>query len=401
MTKRERIITAMKHGVPDRVPAAPDFSAMIPCRRSGLPFWDILLYGKPPLWKLYLDTCDYFGTEAWFIYGSPGYKFEHAAEHLLETEKLENRRLQTKSEFRTPEGSLYQKEIWFEDECGTTVEKMIKDLRQDLPKMKYIFPKAVGCDRTVYDEQRRALGDAGVMAVTVMPPGLHIFSSWFNGSLEAAVAAYYEEPDLFRELCAMFERQQLSCLEIALDMKVDSILTGGSGSVTLQSPSIWEELSFPFIKKAAAMCAEAGVISGIHSCGKEMHVVRTCALQTELDYINPLEISPMGDCTLSECKKLYGDKLCLMGNLHTTSVMLSKNKDTVRLESLRAIRDAGENGSFILSTGDQCGRDTPDANLFEMAAVAREFGAYPLNADRIACEIEKLEKSGKDRAGQC
>lgn len=392
MTKRERIITAMKHGVPDRVPAAPDFSAMIPCRRSGLPFYDVLLYGKPPLWKLYLDTCEYFGTEAWFIYGSPGYKFEHQAEYLSEVERIENRRLLAKSEFKTPEGSLFQKEIHFEDECGTAVEKMIKDLGQDLPKMKYLFSEAVGYDRDVYDEQVKALGDGGVMAICVMPPGLHIFNSYFNGSLEAAAAAYYEEPDLFRELCAMFERQQMSFLEIALDLKADSILTGGSGSITLQSPAIWEELSLPFIKKAAEMCAQAGVISGIHSCGKEMHVVRTCARQTKIDYVNPLEIPPMGDCSLSECKKLYGDRLCLMGNLHTTSVMLSKNKETVRLESLKAIRDAGENGGFILSTGDQCGRDTPDANLFEMTAVAREFGAYPLNADKIACEIERLEK---------
>ncbi|MHB1152182.1 MAG: uroporphyrinogen decarboxylase family protein [Eubacteriales bacterium] len=392
MTKRERIITAMSHGVPDRIPVAPDFSAMIPCRRSGLPFYDVLLYGKQQLWKLYLDACKYFGTEAWFIYGAIGYKYENSSEHVFEVEKLENRRLISISEIKTPAGSLYQKGIHFEDECDTAVEKMIKNLRQDLPKMKYIFPKAVGYDRTVYDEQVKALGDEGVMAVTIMPPGLHIFNSYFDGSLEAAVVAYYEEPELFHELCEMYERQQMSHLEIALDLKVDSILTGGSGSITLQSPAIWEELSLPFLKKATEMCSQAGVISGIHSCGKEMHVVKTCAEMTKLDYINPLEIAPMGDCDLAECKRLYGDKLCLMGNLHTTNVMLSKNKNLVRLESLKAIRDAGENGNFVLSTGDQCGRDTPDENIIEMVNVSKEFGEYPLNIERIECEIERLEK---------
>jgi uroporphyrinogen decarboxylase len=140
------------------------------------------------------------------------------------------------------------------------------------------------------------------------------------------------------------------------------------------------------------MCSQAGVISGIHSCGKEMHVVKTCAENTKLDYINPLEISPMGDCDLKECKRLYGDKLCLMGNLHTSSVMLSPKKETVRLESLKAILDAGENGSFVLSTGDQCGRDTPDGNITEMVRVAEEFGQYPLNTERIEYEIERLGK---------
>lgn len=389
MTKRERIITAMRHGIPDRVPVAPDFSAMIPCKRSGLPFYDVLLYGKKQLWQLYLDTCKHFGTEAWFIYGAIGYKYENAFEHEFNIDMLENGRLLANSKLITPEGDLSQKTMFFEDECETVVKRMIKNIKNDLPKMKYVFSKAIGYDRTVYDEQVKALGEEGVMAVCIMPPGLHSLNL-FEGNLEAAVVAYYEEPELFKELCDMYERQQMSQIEIALDLGVDSVLTGGSGSITLQSPSIWDELSLPFLKKVTKLCSQAGVISGIHSCGKEMHVVKTCAEQTKLDYINPLEIAPMGDCDLAECKRLYGDKLCLMGNLHTTSVMLSPKKELVRLESLKAIRDAGENGNFILSTGDQCGRDTPDENILEMVKVSKEFGCYPLNMDKIECEIERL-----------
>ena len=71
-----------------------------------------------------------------------------------------------------------------------------------------------------------------------------------------------------------------------------------------------------------------------------------------------------------------------MGNLHTTDVMLRGSVRDVRRESLKAIRAAGENGGFILSTGDQCGRDTPDENLREMVRVGEEFGAYPLDMDR-------------------
>ncbi len=33
-------------------------------------------------------------------------------------------------------------------------------------------------------------------------------------------------------------------------------------------------------------------------------------------------------------------------------------------------------GGFVLSTGDQCGRDTPDANLFKLVEVARMYGRY-------------------------
>jgi len=51
-----------------------------------------------------------------------------------------------------------------------------------------------------------------------------------------------------------------------------------------------------------------------------------------------------------------------------------------------------QNGGFILSTGDQCGRDTPDANIREMVNVAKEFGAYPLDMSAIDKGIKALER---------
>lgn len=44
--------------------------------------------------------------------------------------------------------------------------------------------------------------------------------------------------------------------------------------------------------------------------------------------------------------------------------------------SRKAIDDAAAGGRFILSTGDQCGRDTPDENLLAMVETARTYGRY-------------------------
>ena len=179
---------------------------------------------------------------------------------------------------------------------------------------------------------------------------------------------------------------------MAIDAGADSILTGGSGSITLASPKLWREFSLPTIKTVTHMCREAGVISGIHSCGFEMCMVEACANETELDYINPLEIPPMGDCTLKQAREKAGKRLCLMGNLNTPQLMLYGTADQVRLESLRAILDAGSDGAFVLSTGDQCGRDTPEENLRAMVTVVQEFGQYPLDVSRIENEIARLSK---------
>ena len=116
------------------------------------------------------------------------------------------------------------------------------------------------------------------------------------------------------------------------------------------------------------------------------------AADTDVGMLNPLEPPPMGDIDLAEVKQAHGRRLALMGNLHTTTVMLRGSVRDVRRESLKAIRAAGEDGGFILSTGDQCGRDTPDANIREMVNVAKEFGAYPLDTSAIDKEIKATER---------
>ena len=66
----------------------------------------------------------------------------------------------------------------------------------------------------------------------------------------------------------------------------------------------------------------------------------------------------------------------MKGNLHTTNVMLRGSVDDVIAASKKAIDDAAAGGRFILSTGDQCGRDTPDENLRAMIETARTYGRY-------------------------
>ena len=91
---------------------------------------------------------------------------------------------------------------------------------------------------------------------------------------------------------------------------------------------------------------------------------------------NVLEsLNKMG-MNLKEAKKRYGHRMCLKGNINTTNFMLFATLEQIEEKCKQLIDDAGEGGGFILSTGDQCGRDTPDANLFKMVEVAKTYGKY-------------------------
>jgi uroporphyrinogen decarboxylase len=391
MTGRERIMTALRNGTPDRVPATPDISIMIPCRLTGKPFYDIEVNENPSLTFAYINAAKFFGIDGWMFNGTLDFKLKNQ----VTTEKLivsrDPDRWIVKYVTHTPDGDLTQTLVSPHDNPSTMTEKMVKNFKNDFKKLRHIFGGVESYDATTYWQQKKAMGEHGMICVGISVPGFQNFVVYFDGNLEALTYAYYDEPDLFDELVALYEAHELQRLEMALDAGVESILTGGSGSITMQSPQLFRKLSLPTLKKITRMCREAGVLCGIHSCGKERYLVEACANETDLDYVNPLEVPPMGDCDLGDLKQNFGHKLALMGNLHTTRVMLMGTSQDVRREGLKAIRAAGGQGGFVLSTGDQCGRDTPFENIFEIVRVCKEFGTYPLDFSRIDEEIQRLE----------
>jgi uroporphyrinogen decarboxylase len=390
MTPRERMMTAMRNQQPDRVPVYSGASDMVPIRRTGRPFWDVYVNGTPSLWRASLDTAKYFGSEEWLFRGALGFQSKSEVRSETVVDRSGTDRWEVRVTHHTPAGDLTERLAYPRDNPPCHIERMVKNFQSDYKKLKYFYPEITGYDDAVYREQKAALGERGVMTITIGMPGLHAWQNYFEGNLEALTYAFYDYPDLFEELRLLDERTSLRRLELALEVQPDAILIGASGSLTLQSPTLWRQLSLPTVQKVTRMCKQAGVLSGLHSCGKERYVIEVCAQETDLNYIHPLEPPPMGDCDLGEVKRLFGHKLALMGNLQTTDVMLRGTPDDVRRESLKAILAAGINGGYVLTSGDQVGRDTPDANIFAMVETAKEFGVYPLDSPRIKAEIARI-----------
>jgi len=376
LTPRQRMLIAIANGQPDRVPVAPDISNMIPCRLTGKPFWKIYREQDPPLWRAYLDALRYFKFDGWFTYGRLEYKQGWEVDTTTEVVRRTDDRIVERSLHHTPAGDLTSERTYYIGDPPTTTEKMVKDIVADLPKLRYFYPQPSGCDATVLKEQRRELGELGVLGMGVGCPGFHSWFSFFEGGLEAVTYAFLDHPDEMEELRQLQHDHYLKQAEMVIDAKPDFILTGGSGAITLQSPDLFRKLTLPTLKGICELAHQAGVLTMVHCCGKERGLVEMAANETELNCINPLEPPPMGDCDLAEIKRAFGRRLSLMGNLHTTDVMLRGTPETVERAAREAIDAAAEGGGFILSTGDQCGRDTPDENIFKLLEVAQTYGRY-------------------------
>jgi len=401
MTSRQRMLAAMRNEQPDRVPAAPDMSNMIPCRLTGKPFWDIYLYQDPPLWRAYIDAVNYFGTDGW-IYNLDGFSLpdletappDPDVQHeSVIVERTEERIVIRAYSRRKGQGEQWSDSVTVYPRYDPPTYLLAEKIGLQHPPDRWWPIEGVKPQRQGFELLKYALDrfeERGVIGVFVGPPQL--------GNPEQPYGySFYHYRENYEEVKAWSIKQQQQAVAylkrvLAGPVRPDFILTGGSGMLVFNTPEVLRDISLPALREITRICKEAGIPSQIHCCGPERELVEMCALETDLSSINPLEIRPMGNCDLAEIKQSFGRKLGLMGNLHTTDVMLRGTVRDVRLESLKAIRAAGERGGFILSTGDQCGRDTPDENIFEMVNVVKEFGAYPLDMDAIDMEIRKLER---------
>ena len=308
LTGRERIMTALSGGVPDRVPATPDISIMIPTKLSGKAFYDPIDFTTA-----YIRAARYFGIDGWMFNGSIAYQYDDTCRDVRYETKVIRDTYEQKEYLtimHTPEGDLTSTTVSPRDVPATCTEKFIKDIKEQHKFLKYFFPQVVGYDKTPYLRQKEEMQETGMICCFVGCPGLHGYYGFMR--LEELTYAYYDHPEIFEELREKHDKICVRQMEFAADAKVESILTGGSGSITLQSPEIFRQLSLPTIKKVTKIAKEAGIISGIHSCGKEYSLVEMCANETDLSYVNPLEIPPMGDCELADLKQKFGSKLALM-----------------------------------------------------------------------------------------
>lgn len=376
MTSKERMIAAMRHEQPDMVPVSPDISNMIPCRLTGLPFWKMYYGAEYPLWKAYADAVKYFGFDGWQMHGRVDFQYD--AEWYFKNDEVSRTddRFVIRTTCGTPAGELWNETTYYNDNPPTVTRKWIKNLKEDMPKLRYMIPKITGYDASPLREMMDYSGDTAAVTACVSVPGLHDLIDWFDGGLEATVYAEMDYPDEFEEFVSWQSENYLKMAEMVIDARPDFFMIGASGLWTLQSPSHFRKYSLPVITKMTRMAKEAGLPSFLHSCGKQRQMIDIFASETDLDVINPLEIAPMGDCDLAEVKSAYGDRFAIMGNIHTTDVMLLGTPQEVREACTKAIEAAGKGGGFILSTGDQCGRDTPFENIRAFVETAREYGKY-------------------------
>jgi len=401
MTSRERMITAMRSGIPDRVPVSPDISNMIPCMLTGKPFWEIYVYDNPPLGHAYLDAVKTLGIDGWYLYGNVrgGNKEFSLDEDLctkiiygsvqipkdIVTKKIIHKnedKIKQQRLVETPYGKLEQTSVYFRNAPPWKETNYIKNIAEDWEKMKWLLGDDWHWDLKCIDQD--LVGESSIYGISTLS-FIDFWDGIRDGGSERVIFDFYDYPELMKIIFNYYKRFAISHVESTIKAGTDEIvLQGSTSSLSLISPAIYSTFVLPLNKEIAKTCRKKNVISHLHVCGRSKHAVLANIKETDIDVYEPLEKPPNGDIDIAEIKKKYGNKVALKGNILTTGALVKGTPKDVEEEVIETLKRAGENGGFILSTGDQVGGNTPLDNLKALIETGKRYGEYTKEGKLIA-----------------
>lgn len=387
MTSKERLLTVLKHGQPDRVPVSTyDMTGWSydPRQLSGdakllrelfftymTGWWNHEPSYRPLMEKIRKKADCIFMTD---VICTNSY----AAQHTRVEQRTEGKSTFTRITLTTPKGDLTQE---FRVDQGVytawQTEHRIKD-ESDIEKYLSIpfFPEEP--DVSHLKKQEEYLGDNGILLIDIPDPVNEVFSQF--DFADFMTLAFTDEAIVKRMLDKAYE-EQTYFLEKMLKKGAGPLFRFAEPEVCTppyMPHDLFEKYVTFYDKKLIRLIHDHGQYARIHSHGKIKTVIRDF-LEMEVDAIDPVEAPDSGDLTLKEAKALCGNSICLMGNLQLKDLEFlpaAEMRETVK----QCVLDGKPGGNFVLlptATPLNVPLSKRTEENFEiMLDTALEYGAY-------------------------
>jgi len=192
--------------------------------------------------------------------------------------------------------------------------------------------------------------------------------SWMNLVLE---------PEICSKIAELRGRQLVRDVRLQAALGVDAIMPCGDlGSSTslLASPRIYREMVYPWHKAHVAEAHKHGLKILKHCCGHTWPVIDELA-----DVYDAYEgIQASAGMDIGWLKRRVGDRLCLWGGIWHEHIILGTVED-IRRDAGYAFEHAGPGGGFIMGSTHSLAVDAKKENILEMKRCRDEWGNYPLD----------------------
>lgn len=139
------------------------------------------------------------------------------------------------------------------------------------------------------------------------------------------------------------------------------------------SPDHWREIYRPQLKRMCDVFKSYGAKLIYHGCGNAIPVYEDL-IEVGIDAYNPLEVKAGLD--VEELEREYGDRLAFFGGIDVR-VLSGASKEKVKEEVLRKL-NAARGGGYIAASDHSVAGNVPPGNYEYMVELVKKYGKYPL-----------------------
>jgi uroporphyrinogen decarboxylase len=345
MTPRERLLTALSRGTPDRLPVmemAIDGKVIRGAGASG--YFDLV------------ERLDLEGVSA------------NQVAYLLGIRGAILRRART---FTDPWG--VPKRVMGEL-LPYAVSHPVRTAA-DLDRLRPPDPRRDPVLAAVRETARRLRGRRAV--VFVVP--VDFAASWNLCGMERLLTSYLEEPGFARRIGAMALEYGLGLCRLAVREGADVVVLSDDyahKTGSLMSPTQFREFVLPLLAEAVRTVRAAGALCVKHTDG-DVRGLLGDIVGTGVDGIGPLE--PGAGMDLGEAKRRYGSRVAVVGNVDV-DLLCRGSVEEVRSATRAIIDSVSPGGGHVLSSANTITSAVRPENFIAMVRAARDFGGYPIAA---------------------
>jgi len=354
MCPRDRIIMALKHGVPDRVPIM-DFIY------SRNLFEEVI--GKRPV---YYRAEDIMKCAERIGFDAVSIPFGNFSE--IDYSYSDNKHI--KGEW----GTVYYHDInisWPDD------APILFPLHDRGDWRNYTLPDIQREGRL--NEIKTALKISKENKLAVFGEIRGPFSAtWDLFGFERFCFLLYDDPDLIDEVMTACTDYFIRAAQIMIKEGVDIILFAddyGSSQGPLMSIQHFRKHVWPQVKRMVQSLKCLGTHIIMHSDG-DLRMLLGDLVSLGIDAYHPMERQAHMD--IQTIKKKYGNRITLIGNIDNKVVLVRGTVDEVIAQTKECLQIAGPGGSYILASDHSLHDDIPNENVFAMIETAKRYGKYPI-----------------------
>jgi uroporphyrinogen decarboxylase len=204
-------------------------------------------------------------------------------------------------------------------------------------------------------------------------------NAWQPMGFERFVVAMRKEKQFLKRLIGFYADLQCMLIEAAADAGVPGYIHTDDlayRSGPMLSPRLIEEFFGDHYRRIAETAHALGMKIIFHSCGNVTSLLPSFA-DWGFDAVHPLE--PTAGVDLAAAKREVGGRICLIGNIDVSYILVEGSREEVEEAVRRAIHDAGPGGGFILAP-DHSLPNISVERLRWMVEAAHRYGGYPLGA---------------------